>query len=206
MKVPPDQAPRSQLLDALDGKGSTPHSATTPRPARPTNPRLLDSAVVQEAPTLPETTPVWQGESVGRRILRLLVRIVILSLVASVFVYWLLNRGSVSEEVASIRRLVVAGTRMLSKGNHPPTAPSNIVVQLSSDQIQVTAIALGHPKLAVINGKQVAEGDTVTVHTPSRSVAVTLRVLDISDREVKLSDGTQVLTAHLSVPENGPNK
>jgi hypothetical protein len=62
----------------------------------------------------------------------------------------------------------------------------------------VTSIALGHPRLAVINGKQVTEGDLITVHTPTRSIAVTLRVLEISDRQVKLSDGTQVITAHLS--------
>jgi hypothetical protein len=193
MKAPPDQGPRSDLLDSLGG-------GAKPPPERGQRPRLLDSAVVKESLTLPETIPVWQEKSLGRKIFRLVVRILVFSLVASILIHWAVRRSSVSEEVAAIRKLVAAGTRMISKGNHPASAPSSIVVQLNSDQIQVTAIALGHPRLAVINGKQVAEGDTVTVHTPTRSLALTLKVLEISDRAVKLSDGTQVMTVHLAAP------
>jgi hypothetical protein len=87
---------------------------------------------------------------------------------------------------------------MLSGGTHPSTPPMPIAVQLNADLIQVTSIALGHPRLAVINGKQVTEGEAIAVHTPTRSVTISLRVLEISDHQVKLSDGTQVVTAHLS--------
>ena len=113
-------------------------------------------------------------------------------------VYWGTHRGAMQEETVAFRKLISVGTRMLSGATHPTLPPTPIVVQLNTDLIQVTSIALGHPRLAVINGKQIAEGDTIIVHTPARSVAITLRVLEISDRQVKLSDGTQLITVHLA--------
>jgi hypothetical protein len=97
-----------------------------------------------------------------------------------------------------MRRLIPVGTHRIS-GEGQASPPEPIIVQLNENLIQVSTIALGHPRLAVINGKQVAEGDTITVHTPTRSVAMTLRVIDIADRKVKLSDGKQIITAHLTV-------
>lgn len=80
-------------------------------------------------------------------------------------------------------------------GNSPP-AP--VVVHMS-DLVHVTAIALGHPRLAVINGRAVAEGDWVTVHGPNRAIAVTLRVLKIADGRVDLTEGTQTISAQLEI-------
>src|SRR5205085_7881037 len=112
--------------------------------------------------------------------------------------FWASRRDNIPEEAASFRKIVSVGTRVLSAGPQPTTPPDAILVQLNADLVQVTSIALGHPRLAVINGKQVAEGDQITVHTPTRSVAITLRVLQISDRQIRLSDGAQMITAHLS--------
>ena len=81
-----------------------------------------------------------------------------------------------------------------------------MVVQLSTDVIRVTAIALGHPRLAVINGRSVTEGDTVTVHTPNHAVAVTLRVVKIADGRIDLTDGTQTVSARLVVPTPSPDR
>jgi hypothetical protein len=64
----------------------------------------------------------------------------------------------------------------------------------------VTAISLGHPRLAIINGQQVAEGEWITVHTPVASVALSLKVLRIGDGRIDLSDGTQEITARLELP------
>lgn len=82
-------------------------------------------------------------------------------------------------------------------GEMSPPAP--VLVQVNSDHIHVTAIALGHPRLAVINGRAVAEGDSITVHTPARSVALSLRVVKIADGRIDLTDGTQLISAHLEV-------
>jgi hypothetical protein len=70
----------------------------------------------------------------------------------------------------------------------------------------VTAIVLGHPRLAVINGRSLAEGDNLVLHAPTMSVAITLRVLRISDGRIELTDGTQTITAQLNVPAPGPVK
>jgi hypothetical protein len=78
------------------------------------------------------------------------------------------------------------------------STPAPVVVQVS-DLIHVSAIALGHPRLAVINGRAVAEGDWVTVHGPNRAIAVTLRVLKIADGRVDLTDGTQTISAQLEI-------
>jgi hypothetical protein len=114
---------------------------------------------------------------------------------------WIFSRHNISNrESAAIRKLIYATTHSVSDSPHSIATPAPIIVQINSDLLRVSAIALGHPRLAVINGKRVAEGDTVTLHTPMRSVAVTLRVVRIADGRIDLSDGMHVLTARLTVP------
>jgi hypothetical protein len=83
----------------------------------------------------------------------------------------------------------------------PPgkSTPAPVVVKLNSDLIHVSAIALGHPRLAVINGRSVAEGDWITVHGPTRAVTMTLRVLKIADGRIELTDGTQIISVELEI-------
>jgi hypothetical protein len=90
------------------------------------------------------------------------------------------------------RRMVAVSTKSISR-------PEPIVIQISADVIHVTAISLGHPRLATINGRTVAEGEYVTVHTPTANVAVTLRVLKISDGRIDLSNGPQLISARLEI-------
>ena len=80
-------------------------------------------------------------------------------------------------------------------------------VPIAVSMIHVTAISLGDPSLAIVNGKRVAEGDEVALH-PARSTAeVKLRVLKIGDGQIDLTDGTQVLSVHLEVPaRKKPNR
>ena len=67
-------------------------------------------------------------------------------------------------------------------GSGEPPAP--IVVQLSADMVRVSAIALGHPRLAVINGKTVTEGDSITLQVPNATLALILRVAKIGDGSI----------------------
>ena len=83
-------------------------------------------------------------------------------------------------------------------GSTEPPAP--IVIQLSAEMVRVSAIALGHPRLAVINGKTVAEGDSVTLQAPNAAVALILRVVKIGDGSIDLSDGTKMFSAQLTIP------
>jgi hypothetical protein len=64
-------------------------------------------------------------------------------------------------------------------------------VNISPDMVHVTAISLGQTRLAIINGKQLAEGNELALP------AARLRIVKISDGHVELSNGTQVIKASL---------
>lgn len=164
--------------------------ATTPRP------RLLSSA----APDFPspasgagETAPARGG---GFR--RLIVLLGAAALVAAGLVFG--RSYLVPSKPVITSNLVQATTHSLTASPTSAATPAPITVQINADMLRVTAISLGNPRLALINGKQVAEGDVIVLHTPTRSVAVSLQVLKISDGRIDLSDGSQVFMARLIVP------
>lgn len=168
-------------------------------------PRLLNTAAVIPLPSAERASAGEKARLLGKRILRLSLRISVAGVLALIVAYWMTHRGLVHEETTAFRKVVSVGTHKLSSADESAAPPGAIVVQLNANVIQVTSIALGHPRLAVINGKQVAEGDTVTIHTPSRFVTVTLRVIEIADRRVTLSDGNQLMIAHLTMAKPQPS-
>jgi hypothetical protein len=95
---------------------------------------------------------------------------------------------------------IKARTQSLVDSPGSAATPAPIVIQLSADMVRVSAIALGHPRLAVINGKTVAEGDSVTLQAPNSSVALILRVIKIGDGSIDLSDGKKMFSARLTIP------
>lgn len=110
------------------------------------------------------------------------------------------NHPREQEQAPATPRLVNIATQSVSVPAHPETSPSPIIVHLTQDLFHVTAISLGHPRLAVINGQQVGEGDRLTVHAPTRAVAVNLRVTKIGDGRIELSYGQEAITVRLSSP------
>jgi len=175
-------------------------------PSKLPEPRLLSSLApepVQTDPSIEETNSLFklQGSRIffgnGRAIfLGILAGGILISAAGFIFIW----HERAKQEGIAIPKLLTVATRSISTSLHAITTPAPIVVQISADVIRVSAIALGHPRLAVINGRSVAEGDSITVHTPSRAVAVTLRVVKIADGRIDLTDGTQVITTRLSVP------
>ena len=97
-------------------------------------------------------------------------------------------------------KFVSVATKSLSDSPRTVKPPAPIIVQIDADLLRVTAIALGELPLAVINGRQVAEGDELILHTPTAAVAVTLQVIKIQEGRIDLTDGVQVLTARLRAP------
>ena len=93
---------------------------------------------------------------------------------------------------------------LAAPGSNEPPPP--IVIQLSADMVRVSAIALGHPRLAVINGKTVTEGDSVVLQAPNSSVALILRVVKIGDGSIDLSNGKQMFSAQLTIPSPQKSK
>lgn len=168
-------------------------------------PRLLNSV----ASEVRETKPAGEGASGnfslkgaslfsgnGRAIfLGIVLGAAILTTISIVY-----SRHVAARRYEEVRRkLVTVSTHRVSPPQSEAT-PAPIVVRISADLLHVTAISLGHPRMAIINGHQVTEGDQLTVHTPAASVAITLRVLKILDGRIDLSDGTQVITARLEMP------
>ena len=177
-------------------------------PSKMPEPKLISSVVVSEAEekasVLSEGAewPFGLGPSrpFGRRGRPILVGVcagmVVICIAGAIFHR---HHRLRAEEVAVPKVLSVA-TRKVFGSSRSEATPAPMVVNIDADVLQISAIVLGHPRLAVINGRTVAEGDTIVVHTPARAVAVTLRVLQISEGQVKLSDGTQVMMARLSTP------
>lgn len=77
--------------------------------------------------------------------------------------------------------------------------PKSALVQLPAGALKVSSISLGQPHLAVINGKTVTEGDSITVTVPSSSATVNLRIVTIADSRIDLSDGTKILALRFNL-------
>lgn len=107
------------------------------------------------------------------------------------------RRQAAKENEEAARKLMMVTATSVSSSPQTVATPAPLIVQISLDLLHVTAISLGHPRLAVINGQQVAEGDRIMVHTPTTSVAVSLLVVKIADGRIDLSDGLHVMTARL---------
>jgi hypothetical protein len=80
-----------------------------------------------------------------------------------------------------------------------PVVADKSIAKISADLIHVSAISLGDPRMAIINGRLVGEGEQITLHPPKAPVAVSLRLRKISDGEIELSDGAQVIKARLKL-------
>lgn len=95
---------------------------------------------------------------------------------------------------------IKARTRDLTAAPASAASPAPIVIELSNEMVRVSAISLGHPRLAIINGKAVTEGDAVTLQAPKSSIGVTLRIVRIGDGSIDLSDGRKMFSARLTIP------
>ena len=107
--------------------------------------------------------------------------------------------GVVYKRQQAARRHAEEERKLLVVSTHSVSPPEPIIVKISADAIHVSAISLGHPRLAIINGQLVSEGEKIIVQTPSASVTVTLQVMKIGDGQIELSDGTQLIKARLEL-------
>jgi hypothetical protein len=92
------------------------------------------------------------------------------------------------------RKRALSGTPPVTAAS--PPAAAEPFVQVTPDMFRVTSIALGDTPLAIINGKRVAEGDSLQVTVGGREIF--LHVAKIEDGVVHLAHGQQVIDAHLA--------
>jgi hypothetical protein len=78
----------------------------------------------------------------------------------------------------------------------PPPVAEQASVPITPDMFRVTSIALGDVALAIVNGRRVAEGDSLQVTVGGREIF--LHVAKIEDGVVHLAHGKQVIDVHLA--------
>jgi hypothetical protein len=176
MQLVPNEMPAERLIISMDAEENEP------------------TEEISDSPFVLKGAGVFSGNG-GWIYIGLFAGAFLFSVIGFIFV-----RHVKDDERSPFPMFVKAGIHHLAASPNSVATPAPVIVQLSADMVRVTAIALGHPRLAVINNKPVAEGDTIIVHAPTRSVALTLRIVKISDGRIDMSDGTQVFTAQLTVP------
>jgi hypothetical protein len=181
------------------------------RPEKP-QPRLLQTAVSKAEPeTLTQAIP----PPGGRR--RKFIAIFLLFTILFVFGFVYLVEWKQSQRVAAIHidlpesppatipipagsaiPIPVASTGTIGVAA-APMAPGSVTAEM----LHVTSIALGEPHLAVVNGKRLAEGESLLVATPAG--VATLRVTRIEDGVVHFDYGGQLIDAKLAAPLSQKN-
>jgi hypothetical protein len=150
-----------------------------------------------------ETAPVAQVEKSsdsGSRRGKYIALIVGATLVSAVgFIFFGPHADKYGDRL-NVPTFIKARTQGLIAAPDSAATPAQIVIELNADMIRVSAISLGHPRLAIINGKPVAEGENVRLQAPNSSVAVILRVVSIGDGRIDLSDGKKMFSARLTIP------
>lgn len=78
-----------------------------------------------------------------------------------------------------------------------PLGDHGALVPVSPELLHVTSIALGNPRLAIVNGKRLAEEDWLVVKTPMGEASV--RVILIQDGFVRFKHGGNTIDAKLQL-------
>jgi hypothetical protein len=150
-------------------------------------PKLLTSVVREKSPDQVDLSSSFKDVDASlfacnrRAILWIVFILLILSIIPFIYIQFQANKDLPE----------------LAPGLIAVEIPNGRTVPIAATMVHVTAISLGDPPLAIVNGKRVAVGDQVPLHSPWPAVIVKLRVLKITDGQIDLTDGNQVLTAHL---------
>jgi hypothetical protein len=164
-------------------------------------PRLLKNALTRREP-LPQEDPAGSDRTTGSNFSgtdRVVFAAIVLGAILLCFIaftHWR-QRAAVHPAREDIRPRAVS----------TPIVAAEPKGKISADHIHVSAISLGNPRMAIINGRLVGEGETITLHPPGAPAAVSLRLQKISDGEIELSDGAQVIKARLQLaPASKPKR
>src|SRR5207248_10943359 len=132
MQVVPNQMPPERLLSSMDAQESVPVADNSESPF------VLKGANVMSG----NSRWIFIGLTVGAMLIS----------IGGLILARLTDKNG---ERMSLPRFIKARTQSLAVAPGSSATPEPILVQLSADMVRVSAIALGHPRLAVINGKTV---------------------------------------------------
>jgi hypothetical protein len=160
--------------------------------ARKPQPRLLQSAVMHSEPASLHDSAI-ESSGVARTGLFALVLGILfaLALGSVAVIYWL----------ESLRYPVVVTIRAPEKKLSQDSLDyqAEPLVPVNPDMLHVTSIALGNPRLTIVNGKRLAEGDWLLVSTPVGHARLWL--MQIEDGVVRFRHGGQTISAKLQVTQ-----
>jgi hypothetical protein len=132
-----------------------------------------------------------EDESSGKRFLVLLLILFGLAAFAAGSIYWYQTRHFP----------VVVAITPPDRPLHPdPLGNQGALVPISPDLLHVTSIAMGKPRLTIVNGKRLAEEDWLVVKTPNGEASV--RVVSIDDGLVRFKHGGETINARLQTVQS----
>jgi hypothetical protein len=135
---------------------------------------------------------IAEESSTSRRLLVVLTILLGLAIFAAGAIYWLETR----------KFPVVVAISPPDGRDKDPLGKQSAVVPVSPDLLHVTSIALGTPRLTIVNGKRLAEEDWLVIKTPAGEASV--RVISIQDGLVRFKHGGETIDARLQVTEAKP--
>ena len=176
MQLVPNQVPPERLIVSMDA----PESRAKPEPSE--SPFVLKGAGMMSG----NSRWVFIGALIGAMLLS----------IGGIIVSRYRDKNGDRLQFPTFIKARTSG--LAEAGSNEPPPP--IVIPLSADMVRVSAIALGHPRLAVINGSTVTEGESVILKAPNSTVALILQVSKIGDGSIELSDGKKRFNAKLTIP------
>lgn len=151
---------------------------------------IYSDSIIADEPTSREV--VEEEPSSRTPLLVLLGVLLMLALIAAGTIYWLqLHRFP-----------VVVAISPPDGRDKDPAGKSAPLVPVSPDLLHVTSIALGNPRLAIVNGKRLAEEDWLVVKTAMGEASV--RVISIEDGFVRFKHGGETIDARLQLASGTP--
>jgi hypothetical protein len=174
-------------------------------------PRLLSSAAVdvqsRDAVDVKDSRhKLKRSDTFGGNGRAIFVGLLLGALAVTGLGYFWHSPESAEHQLASVRRFFAVRTRSVFNIAPAGENAGPLSVKIHPSMLRVTAIALGHPRLAIINGKEVTEGDEITLKSPGGGISVTLRVVNIVEGRIELTDGTHVVTAPMMSGNSGPGR
>lgn len=136
---------------------------------------------------------IEEESSTSRNLLLLLTILLGLAIFAAGAIYWLETR----------KFPVVVAISPPDGRDKDPLGKQGALVPVSPDLLHVTSIALGNPRLTIVNGKRLAEEDWLVVKTPVGEASV--RVISIQDGLVRFKHGGETIDARLQVVQASPS-
>jgi len=165
-------------------------------PDKKPRPRLIEGGIrASEQPVSAEPAAEHSSSISLRRVAVTIGVVLALIALAAGIMYW--------KERQRYPVVVTIALPDTSEQGDPLAGKLGPLVPVKPDLLQVTAIALGEPRLTVVNGKQLAEGEWLVV-TTSLGLA-SLRVISIQDGLVRFKHGGEMIDVRLQAAEKTPH-